>query len=121
VETLHGAIRGLLPGGTWEAMGKLPSPGALCFESPQVACYELGQQFMAHEDAFPTPIMLQNSFQRRATLLVYLNDVASGGGTHFLHLGVTVRPRQGRALLFFPAKADGSADARCDAAAVVAS
>jgi len=37
VETLHGAIRGLLPGGTWEAMGKLPSPGAMCFESPQVA------------------------------------------------------------------------------------
>ena len=77
-----------------------------------MACYELGQQFMAHEDAFPTPTMLQNSFQRRATLLVYLNDVASGGGTHFLHLGVTVRPQRGRALLFFPAKADGSADAR---------
>jgi hypothetical protein len=35
--------------------------------------------------------MVQNEFQRRATLLVYLNDVAGGGGTRFVHLGVTIR------------------------------
>ena len=56
--------------------------------------------------------MDQNGFQRRATLLVYLNDVAAGGATRFEHLGFAVQPRAGDALLFFPALADGSPDAR---------
>jgi len=35
-----------------------------------------------------------------------------GGATHFDHLGVSIQPRQGMALLFFPAYASGTPDAR---------
>jgi hypothetical protein len=38
--------------------------------------YLSGQHFLAHEDAFPTLLAAANGFQRHATLLVYLNDVA---------------------------------------------
>merc|ERR1712187_547176 len=50
--------------------------------------------------------------QRQATLLLYLNDVREGGETRFDHLGVSVRPKIGTALLFFPAFADGTPDSR---------
>lgn len=64
------------------------------------------------QDGFPAELVDQNGFQRRATLLVYLNDVAAGGATRFEQLGFAVQPRAGNALLFFPAFADGSPDAR---------
>ncbi len=48
---------------------------------------------------------------------MYLNDVAAGGATRFERLDVAVTPRAGRAVLFFPAFADGSPDARCGARA----
>lgn len=34
------------------------------------------QHFLAHEDAFPLGLARNNGFQRRATLLLYLNTVA---------------------------------------------
>ena len=34
-----------------------------------------GQHFLAHEDAFPVNTALEKGYQRRATLLCYLNDV----------------------------------------------
>ena len=37
---------------------------------------------------------------RYATTLVYLQDVQEGGETIFTELGVTVRPKQGRLLLW---------------------
>jgi prolyl 4-hydroxylase len=49
---------------------------------------------------------------------VYLNTVESSGGTQFRDLTgpdgahLTVRPRQGSALLFFPADASGAPDDR---------
>lgn len=52
-------------------------------------------------------------YQRRATILVYLNDVKEGGSTRFEHLGpLAVQPKQGSALLFFPAFNGGMPDAR---------
>jgi hypothetical protein len=44
-----------------------------------------GQHFLSHEDGFPSDVALSKGYQRRATLLVYLNDVlevrrAVGGG-----------------------------------------
>lgn len=42
---------------------------------PQVACYEHGQHFLSHEDAFHVRLARANSFNRHATLLMYLNDV----------------------------------------------
>jgi collagen type III alpha len=75
-------------------------------------CLAAGQHFLAHEDGFPPQIALKKGYQRRATLLVYLNDVAEGGATRFEHLGLAVQPRKGKALLFFPAFSGGMPDAR---------
>ena len=66
------------------------------------------------QDAFPPNFVKQNRFQRQATLLVYLNDVQTGGATHFDRLDVSIQPECGKALLFFPAFADGTPDPRCD-------
>ena len=64
------------------------------------------------QDAFPPNFVKQNRFQRQATLLVYLNDVQTGGRTHFDRLDVSIQPECGKALLFFPAFADGTPDPR---------
>ena len=44
------------------------------------------------------------------TVLVYLNDVPLGGATFFPALNLTVQPRRGMALVFFPATVDGLLD-----------
>lgn len=98
--------------GPWGGTGRLPSPGQYCYESCQIASYNQGQFFLSHEDGFPDATAAQNKFQRHATLLLYLNDVGQGGHTCFDHLGLAVQPRQGSALLFFPAFADGKSDER---------
>lgn len=74
--------------------------------------YERGQHFGSHEDAFPLPTARSNGFQRRATSLLYLNDCAQGGRTHFDVLGVSSPPKRGSVLVFFPALADGAPDGR---------
>merc|ERR1712014_536354 len=51
-------------------------------------------------------------FQRRATILLYLNDVPEGGETRFEYLGVSIGPTAGTAIVFFPAFADGRDDPR---------
>ena len=81
------------------------------FEEPQVVRYEMGQQFSWHYDAIPKS-QLDDSGQRVATLLVYLNDVKSGGATCFKDLNIQVRPQKGKALLFFPSQKDGKPDDR---------
>ena len=86
-------------------------------EEPQVVRYKKGQEFSWHYDEVPLP-QLDNGGQRLATLLVYLTDVPSrGGGTVFRDLEfqgrqLTMQPKQGSALLFFPAFRDGKADDR---------
>jgi hypothetical protein len=96
----------------WGPPGKLPAPRQYCYEGLQVTQYEQGQYFMEHEDAFPVPLARENGFNRHATLLVYLNDVPKGGETRFDHLGLSLGPSEGRALLFFPSFSDGTPDAR---------
>jgi len=87
-------------------------------EEPQIVRYLEGQEFSWHYDEVPAP-HLGNGGQRLATLLVYLNDVedACGGGTAFrdLHLDgrpLVIQPKEGSALLFFPAFRDGTPDDR---------
>lgn len=70
------------------------------------------QHFLEHEDAFPAALADENRFQRHATVLLYLNTVESGGETTFSHLGVSVKPRAGSVLIFFPAFLSGEADRR---------
>eukprot|EP00793_Prasinoderma_coloniale_P005413 PRCOL_00004821-RA len=106
----------LVGGGGWTTPGVLPPPGAFCYETTQLARYEPGQHFLEHEDAFPVHDARAQGFQRRATLLVYLNTPEGGGGTtRFEKVGCEVSPREGRALLFFPARGGelaGAPDAR---------
>lgn len=98
--------------GVWGQPGKQPLFEQYCFEALQAAEYQQGQHFLEHEDAFPLNIADENKFQRHATVLLYLNDVDSGGETKFNHLGISVKPKAGSVLLFFPAFSDGTPDRR---------
>lgn len=102
-----------LVGRVCELTGVAPST----LEEPQIVRYRVGQRFGWHFDEVPKA-QLENGGQRLATLLVYLCDVPAGGGTAFRDLSaagqpsLSVQPRKGRALLFFPAAADGTPDDR---------
>jgi prolyl 4-hydroxylase len=94
-------------------------------EEPQLVRYRKGQEFSWHYDEVPKP-QLQNGGQRLATLIVYLSDISAGcgGGTMFRDLPssssedsstskpLTMQPKCGSALLFFPAFRDGRPDDR---------
>lgn len=91
-------------------------------EEPQLVRYRKGQEFSYHYDEVPRP-QLQNGGQRLATLIVYLSDISAGcgGGTMFRDLPssskdsskpLTMQPKCGSALLFFPAFRDGRPDDR---------
>ena len=86
-------------------------------EEPQIVRYRTGEEFSWHYDEVP-PAQLKNGGQRVMTLLVYLNDVSRGGGTIFRDLKdadgqlLTMKPKKGSALLFFPAFKDGRPDDR---------
>jgi prolyl 4-hydroxylase len=84
-------------------------------ELPQVGRYLPTQQYLQHYDAFDVSNedgrrFCSNGGQRTVTVLVYLNHVAQGGGTYFPALHLQVQPRQGMALVFFPATIDGLLD-----------
>lgn len=89
------------------------------FEEPQLVQYQFGQQFTWHYDYIPQTL-LDDSGNRLATIIVYLNDVSSGGCTCFKDLNLQVRPQTGKALLFFPCYRDGKLDDRTTHAGQVA-
>ena len=78
-------------------------------EDPQVSRYRRGEFYKAHfdgpglEEPTSRPFLICGG-QRVATVLVYLNDVESGGATGFPLLNLEVRPKRGRALVFFPVR-----------------
>lgn len=73
-------------------------------EPTQVARYLKGQFYQSHHDALDK---IGHDGQRIGTVLMYLNDVSSGGATFFNELNLRVQPKQGMAVIFFPAKMDG--------------
>ncbi len=82
------------------------------WEEPQTVRYQPEEKFTWHLDAMkPEDDMNEVGGQRVATLLVYLTELGpeSGGSTLFRDLGrtedkyLTVKPKKGSALLFFPA------------------
>lgn len=114
-ERLQSRAYNLLQGdllGPWGPPGSLPRFKQYSFEGLQVAEYKTGQYFKQHEDAFPLDIAQENKFQRHATVLLYLNNVSTGGATKFEHLNLAVQPEAGKVLVFFPAMADGTPDQR---------
>lgn len=84
-------------------------------ELPQVGRYLPSQQYLQHYDAFDLSNedgrrFCSNGGQRTVTVLVYLNHVEQGGGTFFPALNLQIQPRQGMAIVFFPATIDGYLD-----------
>jgi hypothetical protein len=76
-----------------------------CFEAPVVTRYRTGAVFTMHNDASPTlgSEWSELGGQRVVTTIFYLNSCNVGGATSFDKLGISVQPRQGSALVFFPA------------------
>lgn len=110
------------------------SKQAALFEAPTVIRYEEGQVLAPHYDANRSAATedANRGGQTLATLLVYLNDVSQGGLTKFGKLStsnsnnknykqlepleekLSIRPKRGDALLFFPADANGIFDERTE-------
>jgi predicted 2-oxoglutarate/Fe(II)-dependent dioxygenase YbiX len=62
--------------------------------------YQPGQYFAPHFDGCFTRNPVNPVEKSLLTLMVYLNDPAQGGETHFPDAEITVKPRAGMALLF---------------------
>jgi len=74
-------------------------------EGVQILHYEPGQQYEPHYDWFDPAqpgfaTITAAGGQRIASIIIYLNTPAGGGGTHFPHAGVTVTARRGAAVYF---------------------
>ena len=82
-------------------------------EGLQVLRYEKGAEYRPHFDFFNPKHpnhkeIIGKGGQRVGTLLMYLSDVESGGGTRFPEINLDVRPKKGTALYFSNTKFDGS-------------
>ncbi len=84
------------------------------FEQAQVTYYTQDGFYRAHLDSFDTKTAegqraVQNGGgQRVATVLMYLTSNHKGGGTYFPKISKRFMPKKGRAVLFFPARVDGT-------------
>ena len=74
-------------------------------EGIQVLNYREGAEYKPHYDDYDpaepgTPTIPKRGGQRVATLVMYLNDPAQGGGTTFPDIGLEVAPQKGNAVFF---------------------
>lgn len=82
-------------------------------EGLQVLRYEKGAEYRPHFDFFDPKHpnhkeVIGKGGQRVGTLLMYLSDVESGGGTRFPKINFEVLPKKGMALYFSNTSFDGS-------------
>lgn len=75
--------------------------------------YEVGQEFKPHTDYFAPDGRDYAKYcsvagQRTWTFMVYLNDVAAGGGTRFKAIDKIFKPEAGKLLCWNNRRADGS-------------
>jgi prolyl 4-hydroxylase len=80
-------------------------------EGLQILRYRAGAEYKPHFDYFDprhagTPAILSRGGQRVATLIMYLSTPAQGGATIFPDAGLSVAPREGRAVFFSYDRAD---------------
>ena len=68
-------------------------------ESLQLLRYEPGQYYRTHHDYIGYETKRRQGV-RIMTIFLYLNDVKEGGETYFPQLGLSVQPKQGRALVW---------------------
>ncbi|MBP2239818.1 prolyl 4-hydroxylase [Cytobacillus eiseniae] len=80
-------------------------------EGLQVLNYDIGEEYKAHFDYFPTnQIDMTKGGQRVATFLIYLNDVEAGGETIFSKVGLSIVPKKGTAVYFHYGNNHGQVD-----------
>lgn len=75
------------------------------FEFFQCVRYEPGQEYQNHYDTFDETNErgkkeIEESGQRKYTMLAYLNDDFEGGGTYFPNVDILVTPKKGRVVIF---------------------
>lgn len=68
-------------------------------EGLQILNYKIGQEYKAHYDFFSSTNR-SGSNPRISTLVLYLNDVESGGETFFPKLNLSVSPQKGMGVYF---------------------
>eukprot|EP00117_Sycon_ciliatum_P011973 scpid71910/ scgid13220/ Prolyl 4-hydroxylase subunit alpha-1; Procollagen-proline,2-oxoglutarate-4-dioxygenase subunit alpha-1 len=73
----------------------------------QITSYSTGVGYKTHTDC---RVESRDKRDRVATVLVYLNDVPSGGHTIFPELDVKIEPRRARGLIWNSMSADGMCD-----------
>jgi len=85
-------------------------PPALA-EPTQGQYYDVGDEFKPHTDYFEANELEQHSTptlgQRSWTFMLYLNDPEGGGETAFVNLGVSIKPKAGRAVIWNNLRPDG--------------
>ena len=70
-------------------------------EACQLTRYEVGQEYKSHWDYFNhVGQKVDQDRDRKATVILYLNDDFLGGETNFDRLNITVTPKKGTALYF---------------------
>ncbi|WP_054956219.1 2OG-Fe(II) oxygenase [Paenibacillus dakarensis] len=74
-------------------------------EDLHIINYQAGAEYKPHFDYFPkinagSELHLGKGGQRVSTLIMYLNDVESGGETIFPKLGLSILPKKGSAVYF---------------------
>lgn len=87
-----------------ERLANLAGRGLEHLEPLNLVRYQPGQFFAAHHDGG----------HRSTTIFLYLNDVPqdAGGETHFVKLGLKIRPQKGCAVIWNNLTRDGQRDAR---------
>ncbi|XP_071102165.1 prolyl 4-hydroxylase subunit alpha-1-like [Haliotis cracherodii] len=73
----------------------------------QLTSYPKGKAYKSHTDCVEGG---EDKRDRVATVLVYLQDVEEGGETRFPELGIWVKPRKGRALVWNNMSPDGDCE-----------
>jgi prolyl 4-hydroxylase len=82
-------------------------------EGNQAQRYDIGQQFKAHTDYFEPNTSEYAAYggsrgNRTWTFMVYLNEGMMGGGTKFLAIDKTFRPKKGQAVIWNNLRDDGT-------------
>ena len=87
------------------AITEIPNYSWKNFEAPVITRYDTGAIFATHNDASPTKGSEWENLggQRVVTIIMYLTTVENGGETSFDRLNIKVKPKQGTALVFYPA------------------